>query len=285
MDGTLLHSMGSRISERNKRALLAAEAAGVEIVIATGRRQNYAMPLLVQLGLRSDTVIITSNGTVTRTFAGERIARNLLPVETARTLCGLLREYGTMVFTFDRSDPADAGKPDLVIESVEQLHTRIAMWVEANRSQLTEVSPLERAFDSGEVPVQGMVCGTVQEMREAEARLATSELAGALEMHRTEYPARDLCILDLLPRGVSKGRALKNLAESRGLRRDQVLAIGDNYNDVEMMEYAGHAALMANSTPELQEMAAERGWTIPGTNDEDGVALAIEAVVASAVEL
>ena len=72
---------------------------------------------------------------------------------------------------------------------------------------------------------------------------------------RTEYPARDLSILDLLPQGVSKGAALKKLAAHLGVDREEVMAIGDNWNDVEMLEWAGQGVLMGNAAVELRAMA------------------------------
>jgi Cof subfamily protein (haloacid dehalogenase superfamily) len=275
IDGTLLPSVGAAVSERNCRALAEAQAAGLEIVIATGRRQAYATPLLDPAGLRPETVFITSNGTVTRTLGGERIDRFFLPVETARALCPALRPFGTTVFTFDRE-----GEGELVVESLEQVHRRIALWVEANRPWIREVRPLERAFDAGDAPVQGMVCGTVAAMREAEDWLTRSEYAPVIEVHRTEYPARDLTILDILPPGCSKGVALRRLAERRGVAREEILAIGDNWNDLEMLEYAGHAVVMSNGAPDLVQLARQRGWELAPGNDEDGVARVIESVLA-----
>lgn len=276
IDGTLLPSAGTIVSERNQRALRQAEEAGIEIVIATGRRHVYAMPLLQPIGLRPETVLITSNGTVTRTFAGERLDRALLPVETARELCGALRQFGgTTVFTFDREGPGE-----LVIESIEPLHARIAAWVEANRASLKEIRPLERAFDAGEAPVQGMVCGTPEEMDKAEAWMEASPFAGKVEMHQTRYPARNLSILDLLPPGCSKGVALAKLAARRGLRHEEIMAIGDNYNDVEMLELAGHPVLMGNAAPELVAAGRRSGWKIAPTNDENGLGVVIEDVLA-----
>lgn len=281
IDGTLLPTGETVVSERNRQALQQAESAGIEIVIATGRRQVYAMPLLKPIGLKPETVIITSNGTVTRTFAGDRMDRSLLPVETARELCEPLRQFGgATVFTFDREGPGE-----LVIESIEQLHTRIAAWVEANRTSLQEVRPLERAFDTGEGPVQGMVCGTVEEMNRAEAWLEQSRFAKLIEMHQTQYPARNLSILDLLPPGCSKGVALRRLAAQRGLRREEMMAIGDNFNDVEMLELAGNAVLMGNAAAELLDTGRELGWRIAPTNDEDGVAVVIEDVMSGKYDL
>lgn len=275
MDGTLLPSAGTAVSRRNCQALRDAQEAGMAVVIATGRRQAYAAPLIHPAGLRPETVMITSNGTVTRTLAGEAIDRFFLPVETARALCPALRPLGTTVFTFDRS-----GRGELVLESLQTLHERIALWVEANRSAILEISPLERAFDSGEAPVQGMVCGGVAEMRRAEAWLAASEYAAQIEVHRTEYPARNLTILDILPPGCSKGAALRRLAEQRGLRQEEILAIGDNWNDLEMLEFAGQKAVMANGAPDLVELARRRAWPIAPANDDDGVAQVVESVLA-----
>lgn len=280
IDGTLLPSTGTVISARNCRALRETEAAGMQVVIATGRRQAYATPLLHPVGLSPETVFITSNGTIIRTLGGRSIDRFFLPVETARALCPALRRFGgTTVFTFDREGPGE-----LVIESYDQLHARIAAWVEANRPWITEISPLEQAFDSGEPPVQGMVCGTVSHMRDAEDWLTTGELSRMIEVHRTEYPRRDLAILDILPPGCSKGVALRRLARSLGVAPAEIMAIGDNFNDLEMLEFAGQPVVMANAALELAHLARKRGWRIAPANDEDGVAHILEAVIESAAK-
>lgn len=277
IDGTLLPSSGTTISRRNREALSAAQAAGVHIVIATGRRHAYALPIAMQAGLRPDSVMISSNGTVIRTLAGELMDRTLLALPTARALCAALRPFGeTVVFTFDR----DGGEA-LVVENLDALHQQIAKWVEANRSNITEVVPLERAFDSGEAPIQGMMCGPFAVIRLAEATLLKEPLGRALAMHRTEYPERDLGILDLLPPGCSKAIALDQLARGYGISSDQVMAIGDNFNDVEMLDYAGYPVLMGNASPDMVALAETRGWQRTASNDEDGVALAIESALAA----
>lgn len=277
IDGTLLPSTGGRIGPRTIQALRSAEAAGLEIVIATGRRHAYAVPLIEPAELAAETVAISSNGAITRTFAGETTDSALLAPETARALCGLLRPYGDLVFTFDRKGPGE-----LVIECVEQLHRRIAAWVDGNRESIQVVRPLELAFDHCGAPIQGMVCGALDAMREAQAALAASEHAGAIETHRTEYPTRELSILDVLPAGCSKGSALARLAAERGIDAARVMAIGDNFNDVEMLAWAGHAVVMANAAPGVLALAREHGWRITSSNDDDGAALAIESAIPAA---
>ncbi|ACO32354.1 MULTISPECIES: HAD-IIB family hydrolase [Acidobacterium] len=275
IDGTLLPSDAVDISVRNRRALEAATAAGIEIAIATGRRHRYAAPILERAQLPGEMIVITSNGSVTRTLTGGRIDRFTLPIAAARGLSSALRQFGgATVFTFDHEGPGE-----LVVESLEQLHERIQLWVQANRESLREIKPLERAFDAGEAPIQGMICGPVRAMREAEVWLSGSEFMRQIEVQRTEYPERDLTILDLLPPGCSKGAALARLSETRGLASSRVMAIGDNWNDEKMLEWAGHPVVMSNGAPDLVEMAQNRGWRIAPSNDEDGVAQVIEQVI------
>jgi hypothetical protein len=180
-----------------------------------------------------------------------------------------------MVFTFDRP-----GRSELVLEDLEQAHGRIALWVETNRNAIEVVKPLENAFKDGEEPggdpIQGMVAGGVNRMRQAEQALKASVWANSCASVRTEYPVRDLSILDLLPRGVSKGSALERLAGKLGVERSATMAIGDNWNDVDMLEYAGHGVIMGNAAGELRTMAKIRGWIEAPSNDEDGVAIILE---------
>ncbi|MGA2167276.1 MAG: Cof-type HAD-IIB family hydrolase [Terracidiphilus sp.] len=274
MDGTLLPTLGREISLRTAAALKAAQEAGLTVAIATGRRTAYTAPLLDGLGLRADTPLITSNGAVIRTLGGEPIDHCRLEARVARGLCGLLRPFGAVVFTFDRP-----GRGELVLENMEQAHGRIALWIEANRNAIEVVKPLERALPDGEDPIQGMVTGTLGKMREAEQALQASEWSGSCECVRTQYPARDLSILDLMPLGVTKGWALERLAGWLGVDRKQTMAIGDNWNDVDMLEWAGQGVMMGNAVPELRAMAERRGWRQAPPNDQDGVAVVLEAAV------
>lgn len=275
MDGTLLPTFSQAVSPRAARALKSAQAAGITVAIATGRRTAYTAPLLEGLGLRADMPLITSNGAVTRTLGGTPIDHCELEARVARGLCGLLREFGVLVFTFDRP-----GRGELVLEELELAQGRISLWVEANRNAIEVVKPLERALVDGENPIQGMVTGGLSKMREAEKALKASEWSGSCECMRTEYPARDLSIVDLLPPGVSKGWALQRLAGRLGVDRKETMAIGDNWNDVDMLEWAGQGVMMGNAAIELRAMAKMRGWKQAPPNDQDGVAVVLEAAVA-----
>jgi hypothetical protein len=290
MDGTLLHSDG-HVSERNLAAIREAEARGIEVTIATGRRHCYAMRVLRELNRPAHTALISSNGTVIRTLGSELLHREHMPVEAARWLCEHVKDFrGTLVLTFDkvRADGED-DRGALVCEGVDELNASIGRWMEVNEPYITHVSPIEQALDDA-APIQMMLCGPIDRMRQAEAHLlrdpritnVDDACAPGIEvtLHRTEYPHRDLCILDILPAGCSKASALLRLAELRGIEASEILAIGDNWNDVPMFQTAGRAALMANAPADLKVLAEERGWTLAPANDEDGVATMIEAVLA-----
>ena len=275
MDGTLLPDFSTVVSRRNREALRAAQQAGIQIVIATGRRQAFTAPLLEGVGLDPETLLVTSNGAVTRTFRGDRLDFCHLPARLARALAGLLRGAGMTVFTLDRPLP-----PDLIVEDMAIARGRLAKWVEANRGSIRAVQPIESALGDEVEIIQGMATGTLREMAEAAARIADSPLAGQIEVIRTAYPGHDLSILDLLPPGISKRSGLERVARRLGIAREETMSIGDNWNDESMLDWAGVGVLMGNATDDLRALAPKRGWRIAPRNTEDGVATMLELAIA-----
>lgn len=291
MDGTLLGGDG-RVSERTMRAIGAAETADVEVVVATGRRHCYAMRQLRGLPWRSEGVLVSSNGAVTRTVGSRLLVRRHMGVEAARELCGHMGEFrNALVVTFDRvGEDGEDERGALVVEEGAELHGSIGRWMVANEPYIEHVTPVERALERGEAPIQMMLCGTVERMRRAEARLRELPWVSGVEeasegcqiaLHRTEYPERDLSILDILPAGCSKGVAVAEVALARGIEAAEVMAIGDNWNDLSMLEWAGWPVLMGNAPAELLGAARERGWRVAGRHDADGVAELLEELVAA----
>jgi len=274
IDGTLLPTFSQAISPRNANALKAAQEAGIVVTIATGRRTAYTTPVFEGLGLRANTPLITSNGAVTRTLGGDPMDRSHMESRVARGLCGLLRKFGVLVFTYDRP-----GRGELLLEDMKQAQERIALWVEMNRSAIEIVKPLEKGLIDGDDPIQGMTAGSLSQMKKAEQALKESVWAASCQCLRTEYPARDLSILDLLPPGVSKGWALERLAKRLDIDRKETMAIGDNWNDVNMLEWAAQGVVMSNAAADLRSMAKLRGWKQAPPNDEDGVAVMLETVL------
>jgi len=266
IDGTLLNPQ-FEISDADLTALQRANASGIEVLVVTGRRHDFALPIVQLLGF--DLWVISSNGAVTRSLSGETFYRDLLPVDTCRRLCHEMREFrGNTVLTFDVR-----GKGAIVLEHLNELEGSIRRWLEKNMEYIDFVVPVEKALVTD--PVQAMFCGPISRMHEALARLRDCHLSDEITVLRTEYPVRDLSIVDVLNRECSKGHALERWANYRGIPRSQVMAIGDNYNDVEMLAFAGHPVIMGNASEELRD----RGWRVTLPNDQNGVAAALEPVL------
>ena len=266
IDGTLTDP-NFQVPARNIAALRAAHEAGIEIILATGRRHDYALPIAKELGF--PIWLISSNGALIRSSDSETFFTDRLPARTARELIQYMDEFrGHAVLTFDR--PANVpGNDSLVLESADELNKTVSRWLELNRPYIKFVSPLENALT--EDPLQAMYCGRVAAMEVLQKRLIQAPFLDKITVMRTQYDHRDLCILDILNRDCSKGRALRRWADQRGLRPEQIMAIGDNHNDLEMLEFAGLAVVMGNASNELKQ----NGWMITGSNEESGVAQAV----------
>jgi Cof subfamily protein (haloacid dehalogenase superfamily) len=270
IDGTMLNPQ-FQISDGDLAALRRAHDAGIEIVLATGRRHTFALPIAKQLGF--DLWLISSNGAVTRSLSGETFHRDVMPAETCRRLLRAMQEFrGNTVLTFDTEV-----KGALVIEHLEEIGASIRRWLEKNMAYIEFVVPIERALVRD--PVQAMFCGTMARMSDALRTLDAAGMNGAVTVLRTEYPARDLSMIDVLTAGCSKGHALERWATNRGYRRTEVMAVGDNHNDVEMLEFAGYPVIMGNACAEL----LDRGWTVTRGNDACGVAAAVEMALETVV--
>jgi Cof subfamily protein (haloacid dehalogenase superfamily) len=270
IDGTLLNPE-FQISQGDMAALRRAHAAGIEIVLVTGRRHSFALPIAKQLGF--DLWLISSNGAITRSLGGETFHRDLMPSQTCRLLCGAMQQFrGNTVLTFDQET-----RGAIVLERMDELNASIRRWLEKNLEYIEFVVPIENALVTD--PVQAMFCGTMERMKFALSSLNAAGLNDRITILRTEYPVRDLSMIDVLNAGCSKGHALERWANYRGFHRDEVMAVGDNHNDVEMLEFAGHPVIMGNACEELRG----RGWRVTRGNDACGVAAAVQLALGEAV--
>jgi len=266
IDGTLLDPQ-FKISPENLAALRAAHASGIELLLATGRRHDYALPVAQEIGV--PCWLISSNGALIRSSAGETFYSDRLPIATAIKLFRHMDAFrANAVITFDRQ-----GNNALVLERLEELNQSISRWIQMNAHFIQYVSPLEEALT--EDPIQAMFCGRVASMEEAQKRLAEADFLAEISILKTQYDHRDLCILDILNRGCSKGHALRRWAQEHAIPREQIMAIGDNFNDLEMLEFAGVAFVMGNASQELKQS----GWRVTGSNSESGVAQALQEVL------
>jgi Cof subfamily protein (haloacid dehalogenase superfamily) len=263
IDGTLLDSK-SQISPANSQALAEAAARGIEIVLVTGRRFDFALP--IAQSLPCDLHMIVNNGALAKSRNGTTHLRYLLSSATARQVLEATPEFrANAAVVFDRPGPRQ-----VILEKVDWDDPFRGGYFRRNREYIAEMAPLPSCLN-GEDPIQVMYTGQCIPMRAAMKSLAALPFASEFTLALTEYESRDLSILDVLPRDVTKGTTLKEWVGRRGIPAENVMAIGDNWNDREMLEFAGRPVVMGNSVAELKSL----GWPITLSNDEDGLAAAI----------
>ena len=263
IDGTLLDSRG-QVSAENVRTIAEAEARGIEIVIVTGRRFDFARPILD--ALECDYHLILNNGALIKSKDGRTLQRHLLSSETARAVLQATPEFrSAAAVVFDRD-----WERQVIMEQIDWEDPFRGGYFRRNREHLAEVSPLTDCLD-GTDPIQVMFSGQCGPMRRAKKMLESLPISNEYTLAITEYESRNFSILDVLARGVTKGAALSEWTRRRGIAREQVMAIGDNWNDREMLEFAGVPVVMGNGVPELKSL----GWPVTLSNEQSGVAEAI----------
>jgi Cof subfamily protein (haloacid dehalogenase superfamily) len=263
IDGTLLDSRW-KLPEANRAAICEAARRGIEVALVTGRRYDFALPVAQDLGC--PLTMIVNNGGMIRASSGETRLRHLLKADIARSvleMCGQWRKGAAVIFDRPRAN-------QLMLEQLDADDSIRYTYYSWNLDFIGFAQPLESCLT--EDPLQVMFSGTVAEMEAAERLLQDSPAAGRVRLAVTKYAARDFGMLDVLPPGCTKGAALAEWAQRQGLKRDEILAIGDNHNDLEMLRFAGIPVVMGNSVPELKTF----GWHETHSNDESGVAAAIE---------
>jgi Cof subfamily protein (haloacid dehalogenase superfamily) len=264
IDGTLLDSRG-QMPDANREAIHEAVAAAVHVSLVTGRSFPFARP--VAEPLPSSITLIVSNGAIERAMDGATLARRLLVRDVARRVLETTRPYrDAAALIFDR----DAER-QVVFETMDwEQPNRKGYW-SRNQSLIDRCVPLELALT--EDPIQVMFNGAVLQMRSLAEAL--DQEAGDYAVSLTEYEHRDFSLIDITSPAATKGRALAWRAAQLGITRDEVMAVGDNFNDLEMLEFAGTPVVMGNAVQPLRT----RGWHVTRGQDEAGLADAIRQFV------
>jgi Cof subfamily protein (haloacid dehalogenase superfamily) len=263
IDGTLLDEH-SQLPAINRNAVAEAAVRGIEVALVTGRRYDFAMPIARQFPC--PLTMIVNNGALVKSTAGDTHLVKLLPRNVASRVIGAaggFRDLASVCFDRPRAS-------QVIYERIDWNDSLRGGYFQRNREYLAEVSPLENCLT--EDPIQVMFTGYLDEVREVETFLSGLPFADEYSVAMTVYDRRDFGLVDVIAPGCSKGATLAEWVSRRGWSRDDVMAIGDNLNDLEMLQFAGLPVVMGNSVPELKSL----GWPETLTNDQGGVAAAIE---------
>jgi hypothetical protein len=245
IDGTLLDEK-SQLPAINRDAVAEAVSRGIEIALVTGRRYDFATPIARQFPC--PLTMIVNNGALVKSSSGDTHFMNLLPRDVA-----------------DR--PL---KNQVIYERIDWNDPLRGVYFQRNREYLAEMSPLRNCLT--EDPIQVMFAGYANQVREVESFLTQLPFASDFSLAMTVYDKRDFGLVDVIAPGCSKGATLAEWVRRRGWSRDDVMAIGDNLNDIEMLQFAGLPVVMGNGVPELKAL----GWPETLSNEQGGVAAAIE---------
>lgn len=256
LDGTLLTS-DKRISEENKRAIQAARAKGVQVVLTTGRPLKAIEPFLEELNLLGEgNYSITFNGGLVQENTGRVLDKIGFGLEEARTIRAVTRQldlplallFGGTIYTLPSEQP----------------------------SLYAVLSPLLDAVDIDDADLPDIVYNkavTAIEATYLDERIP--QIPKELHEQFEIFKSRDI-LLEWSPKGVHKANGLAKLIQHLGIERSEVMACGDEENDVSMVEWAGLGVAMANASATLKEVASV---VLPLTNDENGIAWAIDQYV------
>lgn len=261
LDGTLLNTQ-HEMSAHTEKTLKAAIAKGVSVVIATGKTFRAAQHLVKRLGTSAPGIF--AQGTITYNQDGSIHSQYTIPAGIARQVITFAEDRGHQVAFY-------SGNRILVRamkRRIEELTTHY------HEPMPEAVGPLQNMLDN--TPVNKIIAIYPGGERETQA------LRWQLNM-QLNGSARLLSVgigdeIEILPAGASKGAALKGLLKEMKLNPSDVMAIGDGENDIEMLEFAGVGVAMGNAPAHVKKVA---NFTV-GTNDEDGVAQAVERFVLDA---
>jgi Cof subfamily protein (haloacid dehalogenase superfamily) len=263
IDGTLLDSRG-RLPHAHRDALVDAAARGIEVALVTGRSFHFTRPIVELLPL--PLTLICNNGAVVKNRRGDTLLRRVLARDAARDILGEMRQFeDSVAIVFDRPDDRQ-----IVFERMDWSHPDRRGYYEKNKAFImAATAPLaEMLVDD---PIQVMFNGSVGPMRILAGSLRAMNISHRFTVAITEYERRDFALVDVNGAGCSKGSTLAQWIASRGVGAADVMAIGDNLNDVEMLDLAGTAVVMGNAADALKA----RGYRVTGSNDEHGLAVAI----------
>ena len=276
LDGTLLNSRGD-IPEKNIEAIRQAEETGVLVTIATGRRFRDALPVAEQLKLNAP--VICHNGALLKYAESlETVAVSILAKRTVNEILRVGKSYGGDALL--SADPV--GKGVLLYDTVSAENVPLQKYIAWSKrlhgadaeNAVHHVENLADIVDDYET-VHVSFSGACAAMVDLEAVLQI-ELKDSANILTTVYPSLDFTLIDILPPDASKGTGVEKIASINNLSAENVMVMGDNFNDLEMLEYAGTPVLMGNAAPELLENPKYHQTT---SNDESGVAHAIEKFI------
>ena len=258
IDGTLTNSK-KEITPATRTAIMKAAEQGCVIALATGRPVQGVADFVRELNFKDigGYVISLNGGYVLSCKEGKVISQDLLPMEYYGQICDMAKEYGVTLLTYEGDDVITENPDDEYVQIEARINKIEIRKVDDMKSHLTFSIP------------KFLMVGDGEYMADVEQKVKPV-FEGKLDVYRSEP-----FFLEILPKGINKANALNALLQEVGATREELIAFGDGYNDLSMIEYAGMGVAMSNGN----EIIKERADYIAPSNDEDGIVHVLEKFV------
>jgi len=267
IDGTLLDSHGN-LPPENGFAIKESVEKGVKVILVSGRRWTMARQVSAALGLNFP--VVAHNGALIRSpVDSHRLASCFLKPDLAAEILALSEDHFSYLVLHRDQD----FKGQTVVHPTCRKNLLMQGYLKQSPETVMESESLLPWADSDLIQI--MFGGELPAIMEVEAMLQSRALADKVRLTKTYYPHKNLGIIDILDKDCSKRTAVEFLAGHYGVSREETLAIGDNHNDLEMLEYAGIGVVVKNCVKELKG----RGFEETAGNDEGGVAQALHRFI------
>lgn len=263
IDGTLLTSR-REVSPGTLRALRRAVSAGKRVALCTGRSLNSGRVAAEQVP-PSTTQIFHSGALILETLGGPLLRAVNMPRDLATELVDFCRSRGHDPLVYE---PVPESRY-IWFERPRSANGWRERYLEANADKAFQVDGLDEVLTRD--PAQIAVAGRGSSMHELEAELAEYGDRIGIILSRSTLVGDYWC-MEIVPAGVSKAKALAFLGERYGIGAERMISIGDNFNDLDMIQFAGLGVAMGNA-PDAVRRAAD---LVAPTNDADGVAHVID---------
>lgn len=258
LDGTLTNSE-KRITPRTLAALQQAAQAGVCIVLASGRPTVGIRPLADQLQLeKSGGCILSYNGgKIIDCRTQQVLVQHEFPADLIETVCTYARYWNVVALTYDANGIVTEQPDNPYVQEEARINNIPVRGVPDLPGEITW--PINKL----------LLVGDPVDMPHVE-ELMQQEFAGRLSIYRSQP-----FFIETMPLGVEKSASLAKLLKALDLPRESLMACGDGWNDLPMIEFAGLGVAMGNAVPPVKAAAD----VVTADNDHDGVGLAVETYI------
>jgi Cof subfamily protein (haloacid dehalogenase superfamily) len=266
VDGTLLDPYGT-LRPAVRDAVMAVQQRGLRVVLCTGRRFRTARPLAQALQL--DTPLVVHNGAVVKDPAsGQTLQQSHMPIDMYHQALTLLQRLGTPLVYID----AFHENVDILTESLERAHPLQRAYLTDQLAHCRIVDDIASPLSHGVISLRMMADSASLQALQPVIEQALGTRGRVHLLMNKNYQGY---FLEILQAGVSKWQAVQHLAAQQGIAPDEIIAVGDDHNDLDMLRYAGLGIAMGNAVPEVLAVAA----AITGSNAEDGLVQALERFI------